>query len=239
HVLMAMLKSPAFVPAMATLLIVIDVLCPLDSVTVCEALLDPTLVLANVRLAGLADTVPLGDVPMPVSIMAWGLPLAESLKFNVADRAPVAFGANTIVAVQLEDAASDEPQVLLRIAKSPGFVPPRVTLLMVIAALPLFVSVTTFGAPVWPSCTDTQFSVDGDTETCARSAAGNRRQDAATSAAREVCSLRKAKRDVAFASRLSRVFRRDKNADWIRANTTVPMAIPLSRSLLNFKQETN
>jgi hypothetical protein len=175
HVLLAMLKSPAFVPAMAMLLIVIDVLCPLDRVTVCEALLDPTLVLANVRLAGLADTVPLGEVPVPVSVMVWGLPLAESLKFKVAERAPVTFGANTMLAVQLEDAAIDEPQVLLRIAKSPGFVPPRVTLLMAIAALPLFVSVTTFGAPVWPSCTDTQFSVDGDTEACARSAAGNRR----------------------------------------------------------------
>lgn len=191
HVSLAMLKSLAFVPEIATLLIVIDVLCPLDRVAACEALLDPTLVLAKVRLVGLADTVPLGEVPMPVRVMVWGLPLAESLKFNVADRSPVTFGANTILAVQLDDAANEEPQVLLRIAKSTGFAPLSVTLLMVIAALPLFVSVTTFCAPVWPSCTDTQFRDDGDTETCARSAAGDSRQAAVASAGHEVDFLRR------------------------------------------------
>lgn len=113
HVLLAMLKSPAFVPEIATLLIVIDVLCPFVKVAVCEALVDPTLVLAKVRLAGLADTTPLAAVPVPVSVMVWGLPLAESLKFKIADRAPVALGANTMLAVQLEDAANDDPQVLL------------------------------------------------------------------------------------------------------------------------------
>jgi hypothetical protein len=113
HVLLAMLKSPALVPETATLLIVIEELVPFDKVTVCEALLDPTFVLANVRLVGLVDTVPLGAVPVPVSVMVWGLPLAESLKTNVADFAPVDFGANTIFAAQLEDAARDEPHVLL------------------------------------------------------------------------------------------------------------------------------
>ena len=111
HVLLATLKSPAFVPEIATLLIVIEVLCPFDSVADCAALLDPTLVLANVREVGLADTVPLAAVPVPVSVLVCGLPLAESAKLKVADRAPVAFGANATVAVQLEDAASDVPHV--------------------------------------------------------------------------------------------------------------------------------
>jgi hypothetical protein len=78
QVLLAMLKSPAFVPDIVTLLIVIDELEPFDRVTVFEALLDPTFVLANVRLVGLAETVPLGAVPVPVSVIFWGLPLAES-----------------------------------------------------------------------------------------------------------------------------------------------------------------
>jgi len=234
QVLLAMLKSPAFVPEIATLLIVIDELVPFDKVTVCEALLDPTFVLANVRLVGLADTVPLAAVPVPVSVIVWGLPLAESLKTNVADRAPVACGTNATVAVQLEDAASDDPQVLLLIAKSPGFAPPRVTLLMVIAVLPLFVRVTTFGAPVWPSCTDTQFRVDGETETCAISAAGNKTQAAAARA------IHVAKRDVPGASlKVRSTVRREIHADSIRANTQVTMAHPWSRSILSFQQETN
>jgi hypothetical protein len=69
QVLLAILKSPAFAPDIATLLIEIEVLNPFDSVTVCEALLDPTFMLVNVRLVGLADTVPLAAVPVPVSVM--------------------------------------------------------------------------------------------------------------------------------------------------------------------------
>jgi hypothetical protein len=179
QVLLEILKSPAFVPEMATLLIVIEVLCPFDSVTDCEPLLDPTLVLANEREVGLAETVPLAAVPVPVSVMVCGLPLAESLKLSVADRGPVAFGANATVAVQLEDAASDVPQVLLLRMKSAALLPPTITLLIVMAALPLFVSVTTFGAPVCPNCTETQFRLEGETETCAISATGIRKDAAA------------------------------------------------------------
>jgi len=69
HVLLAMLKSPAFVPDIATLLNVIEELSPFDRVAVCVVLLDPTFVLANVRLVGLADTVPVDEVPSPVSVM--------------------------------------------------------------------------------------------------------------------------------------------------------------------------
>jgi hypothetical protein len=113
QVLLAMLKSPAFVPDIATPLIVSEELSPFDSVTVCAAVLDPTAVLANVTLDGLAATVPDAAVPFPLSATVCGLLLAESLKFNVADRAPVAVGAKTIFAEQVADAASEVPQVLL------------------------------------------------------------------------------------------------------------------------------
>ena len=69
HVLLAMLKSPASVPDIAMLLIVSEELRLFESVAVCVALLDPTFMLANVRLAGLANTVPVGEVPSPVRVI--------------------------------------------------------------------------------------------------------------------------------------------------------------------------
>jgi hypothetical protein len=47
-------------------------------------------------------------------------------------------------AVQLAAAARLVPQVLLNIVKSPGLAPEIAMLLMVMAAVPLFVSVATF-----------------------------------------------------------------------------------------------
>ena len=113
HVLLAMLKSPPFVPDIATLLMVIEELSPFDSDAICAALPDPTVVLANVMLDGLAVTVPAPPVPSPLNATVWGLLLAESLKFKVAYISPVALGAKTMFAVQLAEAANDVPQVLL------------------------------------------------------------------------------------------------------------------------------
>jgi len=84
QVLLAMLKSAAFVPEIAMLLIVIEDVRPFESVAVCPALLDPTVVLANVRLDGLAVTVPDGADPFPLNATVCGLFVAESLKFKVA-----------------------------------------------------------------------------------------------------------------------------------------------------------
>jgi hypothetical protein len=69
-----------------------------------------------------------------------------------------------MVAVQLAEAASDDPQVLLLIRKSPGFVPDVAMLEMLIALVPLFVSVIGFPAPLLPTATDTQFRLVGETE---------------------------------------------------------------------------
>ena len=85
HPLLLMLKSPAFAPEIETPLTVIDELVPFDSVAASAELLDPTAVLANVRLDGLTETVP--DVPLvpsPLNVIVCGELVAESLKFNVA-----------------------------------------------------------------------------------------------------------------------------------------------------------
>jgi hypothetical protein len=63
HDLLEMLKSPAFVPVIAMLLIVIDEAVPFDSVIAAAALLEPTLMLPNEWLVGLTDTDPDAGAP--------------------------------------------------------------------------------------------------------------------------------------------------------------------------------
>jgi hypothetical protein len=168
QVLLEIEKSPAFVPEIAMLLIVIDEVCPLDKVADFAALVVPVVTLPNTIDVGLTETVPLVEVPRPVSATVCGLPVPESLKFNVALREPAAVGAKVIFTVQLEDAASDVPQVLLNILKSPEFEPVIVMLLIVIAAVFVLERVTTFCAPVLPSATEAQLTVVGDGVTAAR-----------------------------------------------------------------------
>jgi hypothetical protein len=179
HVLLEMLKSPGFVPVIAMLLMLMEELVPFDSVTDCAPLLDPVLMLPNERLLGLAATLPDAGAPYPVSATFCGLLLAESVKFNVADRLPVVVGPKMIFAVQLDAAARVVPHVLLKISKSPGFVPVKPMLLIVMAAVPLFVSVTTFCAPLPPTGTETQFSEVGETDTWAVNAAQGATRQAA------------------------------------------------------------
>jgi hypothetical protein len=161
--LAAMLKSPALVPDSATLLIVIEELNPFDRVAVCDAVLEPTEVLPNVRLEGVAVTVP-DEILFPVRATVCGLLLAESLKFSVADRAPVPAGAKTMLTVQVAEAARDAPHVLLEIAKSAGLEPEKDRLLIVRVEVPVFLSVIAFGAPLFPIATETQFKEVGLTD---------------------------------------------------------------------------
>jgi hypothetical protein len=109
HDLLEMLKSPAFVPVIATLLIVIDDAVPFLRVADCAALAEPTLILANVSAEGLAETPPPGA--KPVRATACGVLVAESLKFSVAERFPGCVGAKTTFAVQLAPAARLDPHV--------------------------------------------------------------------------------------------------------------------------------
>jgi hypothetical protein len=164
QVLLAIAKSAALVPEIAMSLIVIDEVSPFDSVADCDALVDPTDVLVNVRLDGVAETLPDPPVPSPVSVTLCGLFVAESLNSRIAERLSDVVGAKTTLAVQVEDAASEAPHVLLLIRKSPGFVPDVAMLLMEIELVPLFVSVTVFGAPLLPTATDAQLRLVGETE---------------------------------------------------------------------------
>jgi hypothetical protein len=124
--------------------------------------------------------------------MLCGLLLAESVNLSVADRFPVVVGAKMMFAVQLDEAESDVPQVLLNISKSPGFVPAKPILLMVITDAPVFVNVTTFCPPLPPTGTETQFKDVGDTDPCAINAeAGNNRHAAPMLAAAVRSELRR------------------------------------------------
>ena len=164
QVLLEITKSPGFVPVTATLLIVIEELVPLLRVAVCVELVEPTFTVPYERETGLMLTVPLELVPRPESATVCGLGLAESLKFNVAVRVPLAVGLNVMFAVQLADAAKLDPHVFEKILKSPAFVPESVMLLIVIVLLPLFVSVATFCPPMPPTGTDAQLKLVGDTD---------------------------------------------------------------------------
>ena len=76
-----------------------------------------------------------------------------SMKFNVAVRVPDAVGLKMMLAAQLAEAARVEPHVLLKIWKSPAFVPVKPMLLMVIVLLLGLVSVATFCPPALPTAT--------------------------------------------------------------------------------------
>ena len=141
QVLAEMVKSPEFVPVMDTLLIVIEVVPPFFRVAVCDALVEPTVTVPYARLVGLNVTAPVVLAPVPERETVCGLFGAVSAKFREAARTPDAVGLNTIVTVQLAEAARLEPHVLAEILKSPAFVPVMATLLMVMDVLPRFFSV--------------------------------------------------------------------------------------------------
>ena len=72
--------------------------------------------------------------------------LAPSVNTSVAERAPETAGLNITEAVQLAAAARLAPQVLDEMENSPGFAPPRVTLVIVMADVVLFVRVVVIAA---------------------------------------------------------------------------------------------
>jgi hypothetical protein len=83
-------------------------------VTVCAALVVPTVWLAKVRLVGeKVATGPELVVPVPVRLTVCGLPLALSVIVMVAVLVPDAVGAKVTLIVQLAPADTLEPQVLV------------------------------------------------------------------------------------------------------------------------------
>jgi hypothetical protein len=82
--------------AVETLVTVRAELPPFLSVTVCAALVVPTVMSANVRLAGVAEALE----PVPLKVTTCGLPVAESDMDRVPVMVPVAVGVKITLIVQ-------------------------------------------------------------------------------------------------------------------------------------------
>ena len=139
--MLEMVKSEELAPVIETPLMEIEALLPFFRAVDSAELLPPKATLPNEREEGLVLTL---DVPVPESATVCGLLLAVSAKVRVAARLPVVVGANTTPAVQLAETARLGPQVLLEIWKSPGLAPARPMLLILMAVVPLLLSVTSF-----------------------------------------------------------------------------------------------
>ena len=131
-------KSPGLVPVRLTLVIVSGAVPVLDNVTVCAALVVPTVWLPNVREVGVAEAT--GPVPVPLRATVCGLVGSESAMDNVAALAPIAVGLNATLTVQFEFAGTKKHPLIKR--KSAGFEPFSVTPLIVRVVVPLLSTVT-------------------------------------------------------------------------------------------------
>lgn len=134
----------------------------------------PTATLTQLSVVGLTAALPPVEVvavPRPVSATVCGLPLAESVNLSEAVRVPAAVGAKTMVAVQVADAATLVPQVLLKISKSPALAPEMAMQPMEIEAEPELLNVTALGPPFTPTATLFQARLAGETPVAARQAA--------------------------------------------------------------------
>jgi hypothetical protein len=137
-------KSAAFAPFTVMPLIVSAAAPLFVRVIVCAELVAPIFWLPKLSEVGLSVTAGAETTPVPLRGTLCGLPAALSLILTLALRAPEADGEKVTPIVQLAPAASvlgDSGQVVVS-AKSAAFVPVRLTLLIVNAAVPELVSVT-------------------------------------------------------------------------------------------------
>ena len=93
------------------------------------------------------------EEPVPDKATVCGLLVPVSAKLSVAVRVPAAVGLNTMVAVQLADAARLVLHVLLEMVKSAAFVPEIVTALIVFAVVVPFFRVAVCDALLAPTIT--------------------------------------------------------------------------------------
>jgi len=149
-------KSPAAAPEMVIPLMVIAAVPTFFRVTVLRAVL-PTVTEPKFRLVGDSSAV----VPTPLSGTFCGLPLAPSVKVRVPLRAPVVEGLKVTLTVQLAATARDAPQVVAVCGKSPASVPVIAMLVIVIADVPTFFSVTVLAALVNPNAKVPKFKFLG------------------------------------------------------------------------------
>lgn len=99
----------------------------------------PTFVLLKDRLVG--ETLIMGLLVEPVRLIDRGPLMALSARLIVAVRFPTAVGVNVTLIVHVPFAATELPQVLVT-AKSPGFVPVVVILVIDKLVFPVLVRVT-------------------------------------------------------------------------------------------------
>lgn len=132
---LTMPKSPGFVPVRVTPIPVSVAVPLLVSVSVTEAVEEPTVCEPKVIDVGANRVAP--AVPVPVRLTVWGLPEALSVIERVPFLFPTAVGVKVTLNVQLAFTARAAPQVVV-LAKSPL----ADVLLIVRLAVPLFVKVT-------------------------------------------------------------------------------------------------
>ena len=138
-------KAFAFAPPIVTLLIASGALPVFDSVTGTAVAVLPMAVPGNVTAVG--ERLARGAVPVPVRVTVCGEPDTLSETVMAAEKLAAEAGVNVAEILQLNPAASVEPQPLV-IAKSAAFVPPRVTLAIFSVEVPGFESVVEMAADV-------------------------------------------------------------------------------------------
>jgi len=151
--LLANTNCDASVPVTAMLVMDKAAVPVLVMVTVCELLMEPTVMVPNERLVADRVTGGFGVVPVPLSVMVCGEVAAPSLMVTAAVSAPETVGAKWPWMVQLAPAARLVPQLF---AKTKEDVSAPVSVMLVIdnAEFPLLVSVTVCELPVEPTFTD-------------------------------------------------------------------------------------
>jgi hypothetical protein len=105
-------KSPLFVPVTAMLVRFSEALPVFERVTVCAALVVPTVWLVKVSEA--AERLTTGAeaaAPVPLRLTDCGLPEVLSAMLNVPVRVPDAVGVNVVLIVQFAPTATELPQV--------------------------------------------------------------------------------------------------------------------------------
>lgn len=163
--------APAKSPVVTMLVKVTFTLPLFETVTVCVALVVPTVCEAKVSIVGEIVIVPKGAAPVPLNVTVCGLPVALSDTFKVAVRVPTAVGVNKTLIVQFAPPARvpiglHPPDIVGKgKLKSPAFVPVTVNPEKFTVAVPLFVTVTVSAALVVPTVCAAKVKLVGATVT--------------------------------------------------------------------------
>jgi hypothetical protein len=113
------------------------------TVTTCAAVVEPTVVEANVSAVGATVTVRAAATPVPVMATSCGVPVALSAMDNDAGSDPATVGLNSTEIVQLAAAASDVVQVVADFIYEVAPVPVNPIVPSVTADTLVFFTVTT------------------------------------------------------------------------------------------------